>query len=155
MRMDAATESGWTNEGEEAFQRIKRKLRKFQTLTIPKEGEDLMLCLRQRNEMVSSILMVESKGVQTPVSYVNMDDHNITIEEFIMLEEEKARRCAIVFDDAFKSEVMLSCEPTGELYVAMLRVKSKQWLKAFCCDMNDNYTDKITNIVYKKILCRL
>ncbi|GKF09388.1 reverse transcriptase domain-containing protein, partial [Tanacetum coccineum] len=29
MRMDAATESGWTNEAEEAFQRIKRKLSKL------------------------------------------------------------------------------------------------------------------------------
>ncbi|GJY60336.1 hypothetical protein Tco_0460993 [Tanacetum coccineum] len=112
MRMDAATESGWTNESEEAFQRIKRKLSTLQTLTILKEGEDLMLCLRQRNEMVSSVLMVEREGVQTPVSYVNMDDPNITMEEYIMLEEEKARRCATVFDDAFKSEVMLSCEPT-------------------------------------------
>ncbi|GJU32788.1 hypothetical protein Tco_1176377 [Tanacetum coccineum] len=72
-----------------------------------------------------------------------MDDPNITMEEYISLEEEKARRCgqvynwetatygkiwydedvhdlrsvesefpAIVFDDAFTSEVTLSCEPT-------------------------------------------
>ncbi|GKE45273.1 hypothetical protein Tco_1472557 [Tanacetum coccineum] len=72
-----------------------------------------------------------------------MDDPNITMEEYIMLEEEKARRhgkvynwetttygkiwCdkdvhdlrsvetefpAIVFDDAFTSEVTHSCEPT-------------------------------------------
>ncbi|GJY43150.1 hypothetical protein Tco_0431363 [Tanacetum coccineum] len=72
-----------------------------------------------------------------------MDDPNITMEEYIRLEEEKARRRgkvynwetatygkiwydedvhdlrsvetefpAIVFDDAFTSEVTLSCEPT-------------------------------------------
>ncbi|GKE03463.1 hypothetical protein Tco_1395481 [Tanacetum coccineum] len=72
-----------------------------------------------------------------------MNDPNITMEEYIRLEEEKARRnCrvynwetatygkiwndedvhdlksvetefpTIVFDDAFRSEVMLSCEPT-------------------------------------------
>ncbi|GJU53502.1 hypothetical protein Tco_1227216 [Tanacetum coccineum] len=47
-----------------------------------------------------------------------MDDPNITMEEYIRLEEEKARRSvesefpAIVFDDAFTSEVTLSCEPT-------------------------------------------
>ncbi|GJZ68560.1 reverse transcriptase domain-containing protein [Tanacetum coccineum] len=35
------------------------------------EGEELMLCLRKRNETVSSILMVEREGVQTPVSYVS------------------------------------------------------------------------------------
>nr|GEY28547.1 hypothetical protein [Tanacetum cinerariifolium] len=34
------------------------------------------------------------------------------MEEYIMLEKEKARRRAIVFDDAFTSEVMLSYEPT-------------------------------------------
>ncbi|GJZ92189.1 hypothetical protein Tco_0664254 [Tanacetum coccineum] len=54
-----------------------------------------------------------------------MDDPNITIEEYIRLEEEKARRrgkvynlesdTAIVFDDAFTSEVTLSCEPTTAL----------------------------------------
>ncbi|GJV53097.1 hypothetical protein Tco_1448838 [Tanacetum coccineum] len=41
-----------------------------------------------------------------------MDDPNITIEEYIRLEEEKARRRAIVLNDALTSEVMLSCEPT-------------------------------------------
>nr|GEW63139.1 hypothetical protein [Tanacetum cinerariifolium] len=41
-----------------------------------------------------------------------MDDPNITIEEYIRLEEEKARRNAIVFDDAFTSEVTPSHEPT-------------------------------------------
>ncbi|GKC36030.1 monodehydroascorbate reductase [Tanacetum coccineum] len=77
------------------------------------------------------------------IPLVKMDDPNITIEEYIRLEEEKARRRgkvynwesatdgkiwydedvhdlrsvetefpAIVFDDAFTSEVTLSCEPT-------------------------------------------
>nr|GEY61561.1 hypothetical protein [Tanacetum cinerariifolium] len=41
-----------------------------------------------------------------------MDDPNITIEEYIRLEEEKARRRAIVFNDSLTSEVMLTCEPT-------------------------------------------
>ncbi|GJV06826.1 hypothetical protein Tco_1344482 [Tanacetum coccineum] len=48
-----------------------------------------------------------------------MDDPNITMEEYIRLEEEKARRHdllkpesqAIVFNDALMSEVALSCEP--------------------------------------------
>nr|GEU71020.1 hypothetical protein [Tanacetum cinerariifolium] len=34
------------------------------------------------------------------------------MEEYIRLEEEKARRHAIVFNDALTSEVTLSCEPT-------------------------------------------
>ncbi|GJU21718.1 hypothetical protein Tco_1155060 [Tanacetum coccineum] len=51
-----------------------------------------------------------------------MDDPNITIEEYIRLVEEKARRrgnvynwetatYAIVFNDTLTSEVALSCEP--------------------------------------------
>ncbi|GJW20185.1 hypothetical protein Tco_0030807, partial [Tanacetum coccineum] len=36
----------------------------------------------------------------------------ITIEEYIRLEEEKARRRAIVFNDTLTSETTLSCEPT-------------------------------------------
>ncbi|GKE51507.1 hypothetical protein Tco_1486663 [Tanacetum coccineum] len=51
-----------------------------------------------------------------------MDDPNITMKEYIRLEEEKARRHglvsietefpAIVFNEALTSEVALSCEPT-------------------------------------------
>ncbi|GJU33605.1 hypothetical protein Tco_1181959 [Tanacetum coccineum] len=41
-----------------------------------------------------------------------MDDPNITMEEYIRLEEEKAHRRAIVFNDALTSEVTLSYEPT-------------------------------------------
>ncbi|GKD23849.1 hypothetical protein Tco_1225552 [Tanacetum coccineum] len=50
-----------------------------------------------------------------------MDDPNITMEEYIRLEEEKARRggkvynwetATYVINDALTSEVTLSCEPT-------------------------------------------
>ncbi|GJT16550.1 hypothetical protein Tco_0875256, partial [Tanacetum coccineum] len=43
---------------------------------------------------------------------VKIDDPNITMEEYIRLEEEKARRRAIVFNDTLTSEATLSCEPT-------------------------------------------
>ncbi|GKE55096.1 hypothetical protein Tco_1490252, partial [Tanacetum coccineum] len=43
---------------------------------------------------------------------VKMDNLNITIEEYIRLEEEKARRRAIVFNDTLTSEATLLCEPT-------------------------------------------
>ncbi|GJS71813.1 reverse transcriptase domain-containing protein [Tanacetum coccineum] len=43
---------------------------------------------------------------------VKMDNPNITMEEYIRLEEEKARRRAIVFNDTLTSEAALSCEPT-------------------------------------------
>ncbi|GJU60863.1 hypothetical protein Tco_1238629 [Tanacetum coccineum] len=41
-----------------------------------------------------------------------MEDPNITMEEYIRLEEEKARRHAIIFNDKLTSEVALSGEPT-------------------------------------------
>ncbi|GJZ07573.1 hypothetical protein Tco_0541366 [Tanacetum coccineum] len=61
--------------------------------------------------------------LRNPQYVVTMDDPNITMEEYIMLEEEKARRrekvynwetatYAIVFNDTLTSEASLSCEPT-------------------------------------------
>ncbi|GKE63002.1 hypothetical protein Tco_1513369, partial [Tanacetum coccineum] len=41
-----------------------------------------------------------------------MDNPNITMEEYIRLEEEKARRRATVYNDTLTSETTLSCEPT-------------------------------------------
>ncbi|GJV15645.1 hypothetical protein Tco_1360968 [Tanacetum coccineum] len=44
-----------------------------------------------------------------------MDDPNITMEEYIRLEEEKSRRrefLAIDFNDTLTSKATLSCEPT-------------------------------------------
>ncbi|GJT99358.1 hypothetical protein Tco_1109697 [Tanacetum coccineum] len=49
---------------------------------------------------------------ETLSDQVKMDDPNITMEEYIRLEEEKARRRAIVFNDTLTSEATLSCEPT-------------------------------------------
>ncbi|GKB40889.1 gag-pol polyprotein [Tanacetum coccineum] len=51
MRFEPAEGSGWTNESEEALQRINRELNKLQTLVIPKEGE--------------------REGIQIPISYVS------------------------------------------------------------------------------------
>ncbi|GJS93879.1 hypothetical protein Tco_0800847 [Tanacetum coccineum] len=43
--------------------------------------------------------------------WYEMDDPNITMEEYIRLEEEKAHRRAIFYNDELTSEVALSCEP--------------------------------------------
>nr|GEW35511.1 hypothetical protein [Tanacetum cinerariifolium] len=55
-------------------------------------------------------------GVETPLFEtmlaVQMDNPNITMEEYSRLEEEKAHRCAIVLNDALTYKVMLSCKPT-------------------------------------------
>ncbi|GKE33605.1 hypothetical protein Tco_1452927, partial [Tanacetum coccineum] len=41
-----------------------------------------------------------------------MDDPNITMEEYIKLEEEKSQKHAIALKDGVSSEKTLSCEPT-------------------------------------------
>ncbi|GJX64915.1 hypothetical protein Tco_0299258 [Tanacetum coccineum] len=72
-------------------------------------------------------LCAHSKGY-TPISRIGLaqygveiDDPNITVEEYITLEEEKARRrgkvykwetATYVLNDALTSEIALSCEPT-------------------------------------------
>ncbi|GJT45243.1 hypothetical protein Tco_0953958 [Tanacetum coccineum] len=71
VRFKTTEGSGWTNEAEEALQRIKRKLNKLQTLAVPKEGEILMLCLCHKDRMISSVLLVEREGIQIHVSYVS------------------------------------------------------------------------------------
>nr|GEV26301.1 hypothetical protein [Tanacetum cinerariifolium] len=80
-RMETTNESGWTNETKEALRRIKRKLSKLQTLAIPKEGEDLMICLWQRNKTISSVLLVEREEIQILVSYVSQPlKHKVKVE---------------------------------------------------------------------------
>ncbi|GJS86703.1 hypothetical protein Tco_0769339 [Tanacetum coccineum] len=59
-----------------------------------------------------SIRHIQKSDTAYPISCVKMDDPNITMEEYFRLEEEKAHRCAIVFNDTLTSEVALSCEPT-------------------------------------------
>ncbi|GKA36971.1 reverse transcriptase domain-containing protein [Tanacetum coccineum] len=78
-RMETTKESSWMNEAKEALRRIERKLGKLQTLSIPKEGDDPMLCLRQRNKTISSVLLVEREGIQIPVSYVSRPPQGMKI----------------------------------------------------------------------------
>ncbi|GJT60498.1 hypothetical protein Tco_1004031 [Tanacetum coccineum] len=63
MKLEVEEGSGWTGEAEEAFRKIKRKLSKPQALTLPKDGEVLMLCLRPKDETISSVLLVEREGI--------------------------------------------------------------------------------------------
>ncbi|GJW61880.1 integrase, catalytic region, zinc finger, CCHC-type containing protein [Tanacetum coccineum] len=55
----------------------------------------------------TSILKVHSDD-----NLVKIDVPCITMEEYIRLEEEKARRSAIVFNNTLTSKAALSCEPT-------------------------------------------
>ncbi|GKC57941.1 hypothetical protein Tco_1085539 [Tanacetum coccineum] len=58
MKLEAEEGSGWAGEAEEAFLKRKRKLSKPQALTLPKDGKVLMLCLRPKDETISSLLLV-------------------------------------------------------------------------------------------------
>nr|GEV66341.1 hypothetical protein [Tanacetum cinerariifolium] len=71
MRFETTEGSGWTNEAKKALQRIKRKLNKLKTLVVPKEGEILILCLCQKYETISFVLLVKRERIQIPVSYVS------------------------------------------------------------------------------------
>ncbi|GJS80797.1 hypothetical protein Tco_0730678 [Tanacetum coccineum] len=65
-----------------------------------------------------------------------MDDLNITMEEYIRLEEEKTRRRAIVLNDALTSEVTL-CEPT-------LRDRSRIGINIVYTDAQTSTSDLLT-----------
>ncbi|GKB65950.1 hypothetical protein Tco_0927362 [Tanacetum coccineum] len=52
------------------------------------------------------------KYVEQPGPKVKMVDPNITMEQYIRLEEEKACRRAVLYNNALTSEVVLSSEPT-------------------------------------------
>ncbi|GJU21387.1 hypothetical protein Tco_1154729 [Tanacetum coccineum] len=68
-----------------------------------------------------------------------MDDPNITMEEYIRLEEEKARRHAIVFDDTFTSQATLSCEPM----VSPLNDNEYDFRISFDESNDEDYTDNV------------
>ncbi|GJV87674.1 hypothetical protein Tco_1531612 [Tanacetum coccineum] len=70
-----------------------------------------------------------------------MDDLDITMEEYIRLEEEKARRRAIFYNEALTSEVALSCEPT----VSPLNNNQIDFRISFDESHNEDYT-----VIYDK-----
>nr|GEY00779.1 reverse transcriptase domain-containing protein [Tanacetum cinerariifolium] len=69
--IDMAEGPSWTRKAEEAIQKIKIKLQKLQTLTMPKEGEVPILCLQQKSKTINSMLLMERGRVQIPISYVS------------------------------------------------------------------------------------
>ena len=61
----------WTDECEEAFQKIKEQLGKPPLLAKPIEGETLILYLAVSRCSISAVLVKEEKDVQLPVYYVS------------------------------------------------------------------------------------
>ncbi|XP_063942768.1 uncharacterized protein LOC135150410 [Daucus carota subsp. sativus] len=68
---DAGLTFVWTDECEEAFQKIKEQLEKPPLLAKPVEGETLILYLAVSRYSVSAVLVKEEKDAQFPVYYVS------------------------------------------------------------------------------------
>ncbi|XP_063941355.1 uncharacterized protein LOC108201357 [Daucus carota subsp. sativus] len=68
---DAGKTFVWTDECEEAFQKIKEQLGKPPLLAKPVEGETLILYLVVSRYSISIVLVKEEKDVQLPVYYVS------------------------------------------------------------------------------------
>ncbi|GKB47618.1 hypothetical protein Tco_0898371 [Tanacetum coccineum] len=86
-----------------------------------------------------------------------MDDSNINMEEYIRLQEEKARRrgkvynwetATYVFNDTLTSEPTLSCEPT----VSSLIDNEIDFRISFDESDDEDYTNEFPSIVYNDAL---
>ncbi|GJX17442.1 hypothetical protein Tco_0218274 [Tanacetum coccineum] len=77
-----------------------------------------------------------------------MDDPNITMKEYIRLEEEKARRRVIFYNDALTFEVALSCEPT----VSPLNNNQIDFRISFDESDDEDYTKEFPAIAYNNAL---
>ncbi|GKA11724.1 hypothetical protein Tco_0691270, partial [Tanacetum coccineum] len=71
-----------------------------------KENSEDIFSFGSALEDFISVVFVPDRNI------VKMENPIITMEEYIRLEGEKARRHAIVFNDTLTSEATLSCEPT-------------------------------------------
>ncbi|GJU20263.1 hypothetical protein Tco_1153605 [Tanacetum coccineum] len=76
-----------------------------------------------------------------------MDNPNITMEEYIRLEEEKARRRVIVFNDTLTSEATLSSEPA----VSSLHDNKIDFRISFDESNDEDYTVILNSFSYKII----
>ncbi|GKF81038.1 reverse transcriptase domain-containing protein, partial [Tanacetum coccineum] len=61
----------WSQEAEEAFQKLKLHLQSLPALTVPIPGETLTLYLAVSHETVSSVLMAERGNIQRPIYFVS------------------------------------------------------------------------------------
>ncbi|GKG08979.1 reverse transcriptase domain-containing protein, partial [Tanacetum coccineum] len=57
----------WTAEAEAAFKEMKKLIAALQTLTAPREKEELIVYLAAAREVVSAMLMTEREAKQMPV----------------------------------------------------------------------------------------
>ncbi|GJR81872.1 reverse transcriptase domain-containing protein [Tanacetum coccineum] len=65
----------WTEEAEHAFQELKKLILELPTLTTPERKETLFIYLATSREAVSSVLVADRRGKQTPIWYVSRTLH--------------------------------------------------------------------------------
>ncbi|GKC11217.1 hypothetical protein Tco_1007999 [Tanacetum coccineum] len=75
-------------------------------------GDVVMMVMVWRWWLVVDASAGDGGGKRREWGRVQMGDPNITMQEYIMLDEEKACRHVIVFNDTLTSESTLLCEPT-------------------------------------------
>nr|GEV37786.1 hypothetical protein [Tanacetum cinerariifolium] len=82
-----------------------------------------------------------------------MDDLDITMEEYVQLETERALRNAIIYNDALASKLAFSSEPmVSPQYVDEVNLKNKTSLSEYCdeeCNVisyNDLFPIKIISV---------
>ncbi|KAK1417533.1 hypothetical protein QVD17_26662 [Tagetes erecta] len=94
----------WTSEAEAAFQEMKKHLAHLPTLATPMSKETLKIYLAAANRAVSAVLVVERKGVQTPIYYVSrvltQSEANYTMmEKLVLALVHASRRLKRYFED--------------------------------------------------------
>ncbi|KAK1431626.1 hypothetical protein QVD17_08115 [Tagetes erecta] len=94
----------WTDKAEAAFQDMKQHLAHLPTLAAPWRKESLKMYLAAANQAVSAVLLVERKGVQTPIYYVSrvltQPETNYTMmEKLVLALVHASRRLKRYFDD--------------------------------------------------------
>ena len=87
----------WTPQAEQAFQEMKQYLITLPTLTAPSPKEPLTLYLSAGERAVGAVLLVDRKGVQTPVYYIsrmltNPETRYSIIEKLVLALVHMARR---------------------------------------------------------------
>ncbi|GJW30446.1 hypothetical protein Tco_0047321 [Tanacetum coccineum] len=96
-----------------------------------------LACLGLRKKLDINALALSDRHPtynETPSNRVKLDNPNITMEEYIRLEEEKAHRR--VFNDKLTSKATLSCEPT----VSSLNDNEIDFRISFDESDNEDYT---------------
>ncbi|GJS75584.1 reverse transcriptase domain-containing protein [Tanacetum coccineum] len=75
----------WTTEAEAAFKEMKKLIAALQTLTAPREKEELIVYLAAAREVMRAMLMTEREATQMPVYFISHEYHKYSSNQSILL----------------------------------------------------------------------